>query len=98
MLDTLLYHGWILHLICGFFITLIMGLWWRPFVVLGFLAGFFKEVFDYYTPTSPFQDHGLFDPVDMYMTWVGTIAGIFAVCLLYKKFRRYVRYLDRTYG
>ena len=85
MWETIIYEGYIFHLICGFFISFIMGLMWRPWIILGFIAGVAKEVFDFY-------DYGRFDEADMYITWVGAMAGTIAVLMMYKKVKRYMKY------
>lgn len=88
IIDIIVYHGWIFHLICGFGLSLVMGLIWRPFIVLGFIAGYLKEVYDFY-------DYGLFDSEDMVITWIGAFGATLIVLFCYKKIRQHIQYLNR---
>lgn len=88
MWETIIYEGYIFHLICGFLISLGCGLVARPLIVLGFIAGYAKEVFDFY-------DYGRFDEADMYITWIGAMAASIIVLLFFKKIKRHMEYLDR---
>lgn len=66
------------HLLAGFAITLIVGLLIdiRTGIALGILSGLGKEIFDYF-------DYGVFDKMDVFFTWIGTIiAGGLLVALI----------------
>lgn len=85
MIAALLYEGYIYHLICGFLISALMGLVWRPFIVNGFLAGYLKEIIDFY-------DYGVFDAADMYITWIGALCAVIFVLVLYKKIKYFLEH------
>ena len=56
-------HDKKLHLIAGFLLSL-LGFFWFPLVVLGFIAGPVKEIYD-------MSHEGDCDPKDMIATWLG---------------------------
>ena len=82
VMETMINEGYHLHLACGFLISS-LGLVCRPFVLLGFIAGYLKEVFDFY-------DYGRFDEADMYITFFGAACATIMVLVLFKKFNRYM--------
>ncbi len=76
MWADIVYEGWIYHVILGFFISALFGSFWWPLASLGFVAGYAKEMYDFY-------DYGRFDDADMLMTWLGATPGTILAIVLY---------------
>ena len=85
MWTAIMYEDYILHIIGGFLISFVFGIYWKPAAILGFAAGVIKEVIDFY-------DYGRFNEIDMYMTWAGATVGTYLAIRLYVSFQRRFRH------
>ena len=68
-------HDKILHFIVGFFLSL-TGLVFFPFVILGFIFAFAKELYDYYTKK------GIAEINDIISTVIGASFAVIIILII----------------